>query len=309
MIMSRIMEILWHAACRASQHSRSMSGFSKVAFVASAASLRLRGGCAHNQDGVEGEEPMRKIFVAGLAFAGFLVAGEAEAQKKTLVIGMGSADAGKLDPHIASTTPDKGLLQYIFNGLVRMKPGQISPDTIEPDLAESWTANPAGTEWTFHIRHGVQCHWGLRRVHRGRRGLFDQARREQGDVVLFERFLQRRQRRRRSTIYAEDHPEESGRRLSRLRRQHQRRQHGLQESRGGDGRRLLQEADRHRPVHVRRISAAAIRAPRRQQTVFPRRADARRDHVPLHPFRFEPRSRLPVGRARHDLRQAGSVLG
>ncbi len=102
---------------------------------------------------------MRKIFVAGLAFAAFLVAGEAEAQKKTLVIGMGSADAGKLDPHIASTTPDKGLLQYMFNGLVRMKPGQISPDTIEPDLAESWSSNPAGTEWTFHIRHGVQCHW------------------------------------------------------------------------------------------------------------------------------------------------------
>jgi peptide/nickel transport system substrate-binding protein len=101
---------------------------------------------------------MRKIFAAGLVVAALLAGNEAQAQKKTLVIGMGSADAGKLDPHIASTTPDKGLLQYIFNGLVRMKPGQISPDTIEPDLAESWTANPAGTEWTFHIRHGVQCH-------------------------------------------------------------------------------------------------------------------------------------------------------
>jgi peptide/nickel transport system substrate-binding protein len=102
---------------------------------------------------------MRKILVTGLAFAAFLVAGEAAAQKKTLVIGMGSADAGKLDPHIASTTPDKGLLQYMFSGLVRMKPGQISPDTIEPDLAESWSSNPSGTEWIFHIRHGVQCHW------------------------------------------------------------------------------------------------------------------------------------------------------
>jgi peptide/nickel transport system substrate-binding protein len=103
---------------------------------------------------------MGKILSAGLVVAALFAAGQAQAQKKTLVIGMGSADAGKLDPHIASTTPDKGLLQYIFNGLVRMKPGQISPDTIEPDLAESWTSNPAGTEWTFHIRHGVQCHWG-----------------------------------------------------------------------------------------------------------------------------------------------------
>jgi peptide/nickel transport system substrate-binding protein len=80
---------------------------------------------------------MRKILVAGLALAAFLAAGPAAAQKRSLVVGMGSADAGKLDPHIASTTPDKGLLQYIFNGLVRMRPGQISPDTIEPDLAES----------------------------------------------------------------------------------------------------------------------------------------------------------------------------
>ena len=56
-----------------------------------------------------------------LAFAAFLVAGEAAAQKKSLVVGMGSADAGKLDPHIASTTPDKGrMLQYMFNGLVRI---------------------------------------------------------------------------------------------------------------------------------------------------------------------------------------------
>src|ERR1700743_3325206 len=103
---------------------------------------------------------MRNILSAGLVVAALFVAGEAQAQKKPLTIGMGSADAGKLDPHIASTTPDKGLLQYIFNGLVRVKPGQISPDTIEPDLAESWESNPGGTEWTFHIRHGVQCHWG-----------------------------------------------------------------------------------------------------------------------------------------------------
>jgi peptide/nickel transport system substrate-binding protein len=84
----------------------------------------------------------------------------AVAQKKTLVVGMGSADAGKLDPHLTATTPDKGLLNWMFNGLVRIKPGQISPQYIEPDLAESWTTNPTGTEWTFKIRQGVQCHHG-----------------------------------------------------------------------------------------------------------------------------------------------------
>mgnify|MGYP001029215656 CR=1 FL=1 len=86
-----------------------------------------------------------------------MTATPALAQKTTLNIGMGSADAGKLDPHIASATPDKGLLQYMFNGLVRIKPGQVSPDFIEPDLAESWESNKAATEWTFKLRHGVQC--------------------------------------------------------------------------------------------------------------------------------------------------------
>ena len=102
---------------------------------------------------------MKKLVIA-LMGAALLAAPAAYAQKKTLVVGMGSADAGKLDPHIASSTPDKGLLSWMFNGLVRLKPGTINPETIEPDLAESWTSNPAGTEWTFKIRRGVQCHHG-----------------------------------------------------------------------------------------------------------------------------------------------------
>ena len=102
---------------------------------------------------------MNKLIIA-IATAALLAAPVAFAQKKTLVVGSGTADAGKLDPHIASTTPDKGLLQWMFNGLVRIRPGQISPEFIEPDLAESWTSNPGGTEWTFKLRRGVQCHHG-----------------------------------------------------------------------------------------------------------------------------------------------------
>jgi peptide/nickel transport system substrate-binding protein len=102
---------------------------------------------------------MNKLVIA-ILWAALACALPAHAQKKSLVVGMGSADAGKLDPHIASTTPDKGLLSWMFNGLVRIRPGRISPEFIEPDLAESWTSNPAGTEWTFKIRSGVQCHHG-----------------------------------------------------------------------------------------------------------------------------------------------------
>ena len=106
---------------------------------------------------------MKKLAVVStvLLSASIAFASAAFAQKKSLVVGMGSADAGKLDPHIASTTPDKGLLSWMFNGLVRIRPGKISPEFIEPDLAESWTSNPAGTEWTFKIRSGVQCHHGF----------------------------------------------------------------------------------------------------------------------------------------------------
>ena len=82
------------------------------------------------------------------------------AQKTTLVVGAASADAGKLDPHQSAQGADKTLLNWVFNALVRITPGQANPEFIEPDLAESWTSNPAGTEWTFKIRQGVQCHYG-----------------------------------------------------------------------------------------------------------------------------------------------------
>ncbi|MGJ8868534.1 hypothetical protein, partial [Salmonella enterica] len=65
-------------------------------------------------------------------------AGAAFAQSTSLRVGIASADAGVLDPHLNSTTPGRGFLQWMFNGLVRIKPGELSPEFIEPDLAERW---------------------------------------------------------------------------------------------------------------------------------------------------------------------------
>ncbi|MBN9672450.1 polyamine ABC transporter substrate-binding protein [Labrenzia aggregata] len=87
-----------------------------------------------------------------------LAAGNALAAGTTLNVGMGSADAGKLDPHVATTTPDKGLLYWMFNGLVRIKPGEASPAFIEPDIAKSWTSSEDGLTWTFELRDDVECH-------------------------------------------------------------------------------------------------------------------------------------------------------
>jgi len=103
---------------------------------------------------------LRKFMLASALVAIALIGnlGPAAADKTTLVVGMGASDAGRLDPHLTPAVVDKALLNWMFNGLVRIKPGQASPEFIEPDLAESWTSNADGTEWTFKLRQGVQWH-------------------------------------------------------------------------------------------------------------------------------------------------------
>ncbi|HWT10869.1 MAG TPA: ABC transporter substrate-binding protein, partial [Roseomonas sp.] len=103
--------------------------------------------------------------IAALAALGvavtFGLAAPAAAQSTTLRVGIASADAGVLDPHLNSSTPGRGLLQWMFNGLVRIKPGELSPEFMEPDLAERWESSADGKTWTFHLRRGVQCHGGF----------------------------------------------------------------------------------------------------------------------------------------------------
>lgn len=98
------------------------------------------------------------ILAASIAALAWVLPGAASAQKRDLIIATSQSDAGKLDPHQASAGADKGVLNWVFNSLVRIRPGQANPDFIEPDLAESWTSNEAGTEWTFKIRSNVECH-------------------------------------------------------------------------------------------------------------------------------------------------------
>jgi len=97
------------------------------------------------------------LAAVGLSTVGFGVT-SAHAEQTTLNVGMASADAGKLDPHVATTTPDKGLLHWMFSGLVRIQPGKASPEFVEPDIAESWTTSDDGLVWTFSLRDDVDCH-------------------------------------------------------------------------------------------------------------------------------------------------------
>lgn len=98
----------------------------------------------------------KTAILAGLT--GVLLAGAAHAAGTTLNVGVANADAGTLDPHVATTTTDKGLLHWMFNGLVRFEPGKASPEFIEPDIAESWTTSEDGLTWTFKLREDVDCH-------------------------------------------------------------------------------------------------------------------------------------------------------
>ncbi len=100
---------------------------------------------------------LRGMLLAG-AFA--LAATQAPAQT-TLRVGMAAQDVGRLDPHFATSTIDRVPMPWMFNGLVRFKPGSIDPAEIEPDLAERWETSADGKTWTFHLRRGVQFHGGF----------------------------------------------------------------------------------------------------------------------------------------------------
>ncbi|MCO5219805.1 MAG: ABC transporter substrate-binding protein [Thermomicrobiales bacterium] len=78
----------------------------------------------------------------------------------TLRIAMNTSDIGNLDPHFASGSQDRAIVDMIFNGLVRYVPGKS--DEFEADLAEAIpdpVTNDDGTQsWTFTLKSGVKTH-------------------------------------------------------------------------------------------------------------------------------------------------------
>ncbi|MGH2558923.1 MAG: ABC transporter substrate-binding protein [Thermomicrobiales bacterium] len=95
------------------------------------------------------------------AFAALVGVADVRAQDRPVLrFGVEAADLNSLDPHFATGTQDRTVVDMIFNGLVRFKPGDSS--VMEPDLAEAIpepTMNDDGTQsWTFALRQGVMCH-------------------------------------------------------------------------------------------------------------------------------------------------------
>ena len=81
--------------------------------------------------------------------------------RPTLRFGVNAADLQFLDPHFASGTQDRTVVDMVFNGLLRYKPGNNAE--LEPDLAiaipEPQMEGGQQT-WTFQLREGVMCHPG-----------------------------------------------------------------------------------------------------------------------------------------------------
>jgi peptide/nickel transport system substrate-binding protein len=87
-----------------------------------------------------------------LAWLPTLTAPAREASMTTLVLATNRAPSD-LDPHSAYDPGSQIALQAPFEGLAQLRPG--TSDTIVPVLAESWTANPDKSVWTFLLRPGV----------------------------------------------------------------------------------------------------------------------------------------------------------
>ena len=102
---------------------------------------------------------IRLVLVVALAMVWAVVVPPLAHSAGTLRIAQNTSDLRSMDPHFATTTEDRSLVDMIFNGLVRYKPGDGS--VFEPDLATALpTPKMEGGKqvWTFTLRKGVMCH-------------------------------------------------------------------------------------------------------------------------------------------------------
>ncbi|MCX5919154.1 MAG: ABC transporter substrate-binding protein [Deltaproteobacteria bacterium] len=86
--------------------------------------------------------------------------GQAEAQ--VLKSACKQSEAKTLDPHMATGSQDRVVVEMIFSGLLRYRPGDMSTEAIEPDLAKAVPAAkilPDGRqEWLVGLKPGVKTH-------------------------------------------------------------------------------------------------------------------------------------------------------
>lgn len=102
----------------------------------------------------------RWLVIALLALVALVSAQRCRAEDAVLRVGLAASDIVDLDPHRARAPADRALVSWMFNGLVRFKPGSANPADIEADLAADWDSSEDGLVWTFYLKRGVQFHGG-----------------------------------------------------------------------------------------------------------------------------------------------------
>lgn len=98
----------------------------------------------------------RAILGAGAALAAGPAFGQGQPRRGgTLRISVDQA-VGVLNPLLTRVNPEYLVAELLYNGLIRLAPDMSAA----PDLAQSWSANPDLTEWTFRLRPNVSFHDG-----------------------------------------------------------------------------------------------------------------------------------------------------
>lgn len=95
-----------------------------------------------------------------VSLGAMLTPASAQEDRPILIHATNAGDKATFDPHLASGTQDRTVVDMIFNGLVRFAPGDSS--VIEPDLAtevpEPVAEADGSQSWTFTLRTDAICH-------------------------------------------------------------------------------------------------------------------------------------------------------
>lgn len=99
------------------------------------------------------------VLIAFTSIGGFFSTASAQADRPVLVLAQNAGDIASLDPHYASATQDRSIVDMVFNALIRFTPGDAS--IFEPDLATAIpepVAEADGSQsWTFTLREDAMC--------------------------------------------------------------------------------------------------------------------------------------------------------
>lgn len=115
-----------------------------------------------------------KVFLGLVVIVGLLMylglfnvfcqeAGESKkglAAEQVVVVGLLAGDLGTVDPMGGVLLQDVFMYRHVFGSLVSSPLGNSNSPDFLPNLATSWELSDDNLTWTFHLRKGVQWHFG-----------------------------------------------------------------------------------------------------------------------------------------------------